>query len=181
MTEQRDAACCFTGHRKIPSEKLPELVHKLEIELKWLVSHGITEFYAGGALGFDTIAELVVLKMKRQNQPVHLHLELPCPDQCRYWSPNEIAAYKGIMELADSVSYCSDHYYSGVMHVRNRAMVDKSAYCVCYYDRDVASAGGKPPSGGTLYTVNYARRMGLSLINLCDEPPDDGQLEFSYL
>ncbi len=39
----------------------------------------------------------------------------------------------------------------------NRYLVDNSGVCVCYLTRD---------AGGTAYTVNYAKRQGLEIINL---------------
>ena len=57
-------------------------------------------------------------------------------------------------------------------------MVDASDYCICYWDKDTAS-GGKTGSG-TLYTVNYARKNGLRIVNLWDEPPEDAQLSFDF-
>ena len=36
-------------------------------------------------------------------------------------------------------------------------MVDNSSVCVCYLNRE---------SGGTAYTVDYARKNGLEIINL---------------
>lgn len=179
MSERRDAACCFTGHRKISGHSLSRLHKNLKLEISWLVSHGITEFYAGGALGFDTIAELEILNARRQNPAVRLHLALPCPEQHKYWNPRDVEVYNYIISNADSVVYVSDSYNAGVMHKRNRYLVENSAFCVCYYDREVSDA--KTGTGGTLYTVNYARRLGLTLINLYDEPPDDGQIEFDLI
>lgn len=49
------------------------------------------------------------------------------------------------------------HIARGCMHERNRRLVDNSAVCVCYLTQ---------PAGGTHYTVEYARRQGLSIINL---------------
>jgi uncharacterized phage-like protein YoqJ len=179
MSERCETACCFTGHRKIPKHYLGRLYENLNLEISWLISHGITEFYAGGALGFDTIAELSVLRARRANPIVKLHLALPCMEQKKFWKQRDIEVYDYILSNADSVVYLSEHYHAGAMHKRNRYLVEKSAYCVCYYDRsnpDVING-----SSGTLYTVNYARKLGLTLINLCDEPPDDCQIEFNLL
>lgn len=177
LSEQREHTCCFTGHRHISAEKLPKVIESLDIELGWLISHGITEFYTGGALGFDTISALAVLKAKRTNERIGLHLALPCPEQTKFWRSRDVEIYNYILSRADSIEYLSDHYHRGAMQLRNRRMVDSSRYCVCYYDNETASEGhGK----GTVYTVDYARRSGLTIINLCDEPPDDGQIEFSF-
>lgn len=42
---------------------------------------------------------------------------------------------------------------------RNRHLVDGSSYCVTYCVEQ---------SGGTAYTVDYARKNGLKIINLAD-------------
>ena len=43
------------------------------------------------------------------------------------------------------------------MQKRNRHLVDNSSACICYLTKS---------AGGTAYTVNYARRMGLRIINI---------------
>lgn len=43
------------------------------------------------------------------------------------------------------------------MYMRNRYMVDNSAFCVCYLNRQ---------KGGTMYTALYAMQEGLPLLNL---------------
>lgn len=178
MTFDLDKTCCFTGHRKIDNLKLPKIVEQLHLEIDWLRSHGIEHFIAGGALGFDTIAALTVLWHRQRGDNVKLHLMLPCPEQSQRWKPNEMAVYEDIKQRADSVTVLSDHYHGGVMHIRNRAMVDSARYCICFWDNSLQSDG--KAGGGTLYTVNYARKMGRRLINLYDEPPMDPQIEFNF-
>lgn len=177
MTPHISNSCCFSGHRKISPDKIPAIVEKLNFEISYLAEHGVEDFYAGGAVGFDTIAALSVLKYKQFQSAVKLHLILPCADQCRGWSKRDIDIYNNIRAHADSVQVLSDHYHGGVMHMRNRAMVDASGYCICYWEKD----NDKSERGGTLYTVNYARKLGRKLINLCDEPPEDIQIEFNFL
>ena len=46
---------------------------------------------------------------------------------------------------------------SGCMHVRNRHLVDFSSYCICYQTKE---------TGGTAYTVNYAKENGLIIYNV---------------
>lgn len=52
------------------------------------------------------------------------------------------------------VSWCANE--CGYMHKRNRYLVDNSSVCVCYLTED---------TGGTAYTVNYAIKSGLKVIN----------------
>lgn len=169
-------SCCFSGHRKISSDKIPSIVEKLNFEISYLAEHGVEDFYAGGALGFDTIAALSIIRYKQFKPAVKLHLMLPCADQCRGWSQHDIDIYNSICARADSVKILADHYHGGVMHMRNRAMVDASEYCICYWEKD----NGRPEHGGTLYTINYARKLGRKIINLCDDPPEDVQIEFNF-
>lgn len=41
--------CCFTGHRKLPIEKIPELRQLLFNQIVTLAAQGITRFACGGA------------------------------------------------------------------------------------------------------------------------------------
>ena len=86
-----------------------------------------------------------------------LILVLPCLTQTRGWPAADVAEYERIKGLADKVVYTSQAYTAGCMHKRNRHLVDNSSVCVCYLTKD---------SGGTAYTVRYARKRGLEVINL---------------
>ena len=46
------------------------------------------------------------------------------------------------------------------MHKRNRHLANNSSVCVCYLTEE---------SGGTFYTVNYAKQKGLEIINIPNE------------
>lgn len=178
LIDSREHTCCFTGHRKIPNERVNRLYEAISFEMSWLVSHGIVEFYAGGALGFDTIAALAVIDARNHNPRLKLNLALPCPEQAHGWNAQERETYDYILSAADSIYYCSEHYHNGVMQLRNRFMVEHSSICVCYYDKSLNNSS--VTRGGTLYTVNYARKMGLKLLNLGDEPPYESELEFDF-
>ena len=112
---------------------------------------------AGGALGFDTLAALTVLKLKTDFPQVQLFLALPCLEQTRGWPDADVKTYNLIRQQADEVVYVSDQYYRGCMHKRNRHLVDNSEVCICYMTA---------AKGGTAYTVDYARQKGLHVINL---------------
>lgn len=170
-------SCCFTGHRTISPKKINELVKKLELEIEWMISHGVKDFYAGGALGFDSIAALKVLWFKFNHLDVRLHLILPCPDQTKFWNKRDIDIYNDILNKADTVTVLSDKYDNSIMFKRNRAMVDACKYCLCFYD----SSNSGTKKGGTLYTVNYAKSLGRIVINLDDEPVESYPLEFSVI
>lgn len=152
----REQTCCSTGHRKIPVEEIGALTSRLEETIASLYKRGIHRFETGGALGFDTLAAQSVLRL-REKYHIELALILPCLSQTRNWRPEDIIEYERIKTQADQVLYTSQHYFRGCMHKRNRYLVDTSSICVCYLTRD---------SGGTAYTVHYARTRGLEIVNL---------------
>lgn len=79
----REKTVCFTGHRIIPPEKGIALSAQLQEEIKTLIQSGYRYFGAGGALGFDTIAEQAVLQLRHDFPQIRLILVLPCKDQTR--------------------------------------------------------------------------------------------------
>ena len=153
----KEDACCFTGHRDIPPEILPALAAKLEAAILELIADGIRYFYAGGALGFDTLAPENVLRLPDHFPQLQLILALPCREQTRGWFAASVKRYESILRRANEVVYTSEHYTRGCMQRRNRFMVDHSAVCVAYCTR---------ATGGSAYTLQYARKAGLRILLL---------------
>ena len=151
------ATVCFTGHREIPEGDYLRLANALEKILEELIAEGATVFRTGGARGFDTLAALKVLLLRRSHPHIRLELILPCPTQTRGWSQNDIALYEQILAQADSHRYVSVSYYNGVLQMRNRALVEGADICVAYLRHS--------HGGGTAYTAALALRRGLRLIN----------------
>lgn len=153
----KNITCCFTGHRHIPLSKRKAVVQRLKTELSALINNGYQFFMAGGALGFDTLAALTVLELKKEYGYIRLILVLPCENQTRGWNETDKQTYEYIKSRADNVVYTSREYCRGCMHKRNRHLVDNSSICICYLTED---------TGGTAYTVNYAKSKGLTIINI---------------
>lgn len=150
--------CCFTGHRDMSARDFRELPEKLDKLVAELVENeGVTDFRAGGARGFDSLAAIAVIKLKKTYPEVKLHLILPCKNQESRYSPLEKKLYNFTLHNADSVYYIQERYSNGVMFARNRALVDGSDICAAFMTR---------LRGGTYQTVNYARKKGIKLINL---------------
>ena len=155
----RETTCCFTGHREIPAEKYMYIKGRLDEELEMLIERGIKTFCAGGAKGFDTIAAMSVLAAKERHPEIRLSLILPCPEQADRWNEIDRLNYEEIKRRADEVTVVSEHYTKFCMQQRNRALVDSAGVCICYLEQT---------SGGTAYTVNYAQKSGIKIINLID-------------
>lgn len=154
----RNKTCCFTGHRNLPAGwGRWNLATKLEKAIIEQIEKGIQFFGAGGALGFDTLAAQTVLRLREKYTHIKLILVLPCLTQTRGWPTEDVAEYERIKAQADKVVYTAQEYTKGCMFKRNRHLVNHSSVCICYLTKE---------SGGTAYTVNYARENGLEVVNV---------------
>ena len=152
---------CFTGHREISPAHRLIINLRLSETIENLIEEGYSRFVAGGALGFDTLAAMTVLAMKKRYPYIRLALILPCREQADRWSEHNQRIYAAIMARADEVIYTADRYVSGCMQIRNRRLVDESSVCIAYLNKS---------AGGTAYTVRYAEQQGLAVINLANGP-----------
>lgn len=164
---ERSLGCCFTGHRPdaLPdhgNEKKPAMLVLrafLGSAIQEAIRDGITEFYAGGALGFDMIAAETVLRLRESDPRISLHLALPGHDQTNGWNTEQIARYNAILDKAASLWYASERCSPGSMQRRNRFLVDHTCRCIAYLRR---------MRGGTFYTVNYALDQEIKVLNLAE-------------
>lgn len=153
----KERTACFTGHRTIPFLQRRKIEKRTEEALIEAIKQGYRFFGAGGALGFDTLAAQTVLRLKKTYPQIKLILVLPCLSQTRGWRPEDIAEYERIKAAADKVVYTSQEYTRDCMFKRNRHLVDNSSLCIAYLTEN---------TGGTAYTVDYARSKGLIIRNV---------------
>lgn len=157
----KSACCCFTGHRNLPGKSIPLISYRLEQEIKKLINNeGVVAFFAGGARGFDMLAEETILSLKDCFPEIKLYLALPFPGQADKWSFSEKKKYEDFLTNCDWAGYLFERETKGCMHVRNRYLVDHCEYCISYQTKD---------EGGTAYTTSYAKKQGLSVINISNE------------
>lgn len=156
----REKSCCFTGHREIPEDGYYRIMFLLRQTVEKKIKEGYTTFCAGGALGFDTMAALAVLNLKRVYPHIQLHLYLPCRNQAEKWTSTDRQMYDRIIKASDRVEYISQEYTPFCMNRRNRALVDNSMLCIGYCTQ---------PKGGTAYTIGYAMDNGVDVINLAHD------------
>lgn len=126
----RNQTGCFTGHRNIPPDQCEVILSRLEATIVELISRGYRYFGTGGALGFDTMAAQVVLKLRKVYPHIRLILVLPCMNQTRRWKESDIVVYESIKAQADKVVYISQEYTPDCMRLRNRHLIDNSSVCV---------------------------------------------------
>ncbi len=150
---------CFTGHRNV--KETAELKKALIKQLVKLIDKGATDFYAGGAVGWDMLCERTVINLREKCPHIKLQLVLPCPaeEQIEKWSESDKRKYMELLSAADMVEVCSEHYYDGCMKLRNQRLVDLSDVCVCYYNESNKRSG-------TGQTVRMAEKKNICIINL---------------
>lgn len=155
----RNKTCCFTGHRKLPQNKIEHIIKRLNDEIDNLYHQGVTSFISGGALGFDQIATSLIIAKRDMGFDIRLIFALPCKNQDEHWSDDQKRLYRNLLAEADEIVYVSEEYQDSCMKKRNRYMVEHSAYCICALLRD---------RSGTSQTVSYARKKGLRVVNVAD-------------
>ncbi len=136
--------CALSGHRELENNfDQNALFYCLED----LVKEGYTYFCCGMALGFDLLALECLVELKKR---YHVRIEacIPFKGQKEKFSLSERRKYEELLEKCDVKTELCEHYYNGCMLARNRYMVDKC---------DILFAYCKKNTGGTYYTVNYAR------------------------
>ncbi len=165
--EERERICCFTGHRSLPENRLDAIEKTTRHVIRVLLYAGFRVFLCGGALGFDTLAERVLLDAREEEPELKLVLALPCRDQTKAWTrlPREqarqaVREYQRIKGQADAVCFVNDFYFDGCMRERNRFMVERASFCVGYYDGCLKSGAGQ--------TWRMAQKAGLKLYNVYD-------------
>lgn len=146
----------FTGHR--PS-KLNGYNPKDNKELLWklrglIVDHienkGVKIFITGMALGIDTWAALIVLKLKETYPDIQLIAAIPCANHPNKWNTESRNEWQSIVDRCDKVIYVSKEEYTPYcMMDRNKFMVNSSEYIIAVWD------GSK---GGTGNCVTYAQK-----------------------
>lgn len=157
-------ACAITGYRpeKLPfggdeaREEIDAVKRRIFCEILRMTREGVSIFISGMARGVDMWAAETVFQIRDTlpDRNVQLWAAIPYNRQAASWKDTDKERYARILERADRIEYISHAYYSGCFHKRNRWMVEHATHLLAVYD-------GK--TGGTRYTVNYARDRGLNM------------------
>ena len=146
--------CAFTGHRSLAGTDFDE--HLLERVVNYLVKNGYNRFLCGMAVGFDMKAAQAVLALKGLYN-IELVACLPCANQSERFSEKNKRLYREILSRCDDIIIMEMEYRNGCMQQRDRYLVDNCDVLVSFLRKN---------SGGTYYTVNYARKENKKIIEL---------------
>lgn len=158
--------CFFSGHRNLPADYIESIFKTTKDQIINAVTHGgIKDFYAGGAVGFDMIASIMVLSIKRSRfNNINLHIIMPTPDygNSQWKTTQQKEYYRIILQGAKSVSTVSADYYNGVFFTRNQRLTELGC------DLGIVYAEPRHHSGGTYSTIKMAEHNGTKVINIYD-------------
>ena len=159
---QKNKTLCFTGHRpnKLPwglNEKDDRCL-KMKVNLKEkiieAIENGYTYFISGMAIGFDIICAEMILELKKDYPQIKLICALPCKDQYKVWTSQQIKRYKQVISKCDEIRCLYDTYNDKCMLERNDYMLNNSSIVIALYNG---------LSGGTGYTIKKAKEKGLKI------------------
>lgn len=147
----------FTGHRpqsmygynlKVDGNR--RIIKWLRQHMERLVKHyDHVTFISGGALGVDTWAAEIALRLRKELGNCSLLMAIPCKNQDSRWPAASKKVYRRLLDEADEVHYVSEKTYDdNCMQDRNEYMVDNATALIAVWD-------GKT-SGGTFNCLEYA-------------------------
>ena len=152
--------CCFTGHRDIPVTEEAAVRSRLRKQIPDLLEKGYNTFLVGGARGFDMLAAEVLLDLReKEGKQLRLFSALPYPEWREFWPDESFAREERILKASDHVSFSKQKISRRAYLDRDRKMVDESSLCIAWCTRR---------SGGTAYTIRYALKNGIRVMNLAD-------------
>ena len=161
----RQESCCFTGHRpgKLPwkynenDTRCLALKRRLADAVETAYEEGYRHFLCGMAMGCDLYFCECVLALRERHPEVTVEAAIPCPTQADTWPEVQRERYWRLVADCDFETMVSSEYAPSCMQRRDRYMVDHASLLIAAFD-------GSP--GGTRYTVEYAMRRGLSIVDL---------------
>lgn len=161
----RQQSCSFTGHRpeKLPwkyEEDTPRAItlkERIFDVVEALYQSGLTHYICGMARGCDFYFAEAVLRLKEERPDITLEAALPFEGQSNRWPEQDRNRYFHLVSRCDYESLLQRTYTGDCMRRRNYYMVDNSAVLVAVYDGLF---------GGTMQTVNYAKKSGLEVVEI---------------
>ncbi len=153
-----EETCCFIGHRII--KETEELKSKLkEIIEKLITNENVNTFLFGSKSRFNDLCLELVTEIKEQHpqiKRVYVRAEYPSIN----------VEYKAYL-----LKHYEDTYYptkiigagKAAYVKRNFEMIDKSRFCLIYYDEEAIPTNRK---SGTKIALAYAKKQGNNIILL---------------
>jgi uncharacterized phage-like protein YoqJ len=143
-TGHYEKACCVTGHRDIPAEKMEYVKSELRKEVLQAVEDGYTYFISGFAKGTDLIFASIVADLMAEYPKLMLEAAIPYRKRMNTPDPE----FHRLIGKCKTIGVHSEEYNPASFMIRNRFMVSHSQRIIAVYD-----GRGK---GGTVFTMKEA-------------------------
>jgi uncharacterized phage-like protein YoqJ len=152
-------SCCFIGHRTVEATEKMQSFLSQTVE-KLITEENVDTFLFGSRSEFNTIALDIVTKIKEKYQHikrVYVRAEYPYID-------DQYTSY--LLKSYDETYFPEKIIGAGraVYVERNYEMINKSKFCVFYYDESLCDPKRK---SGTKIALDYAVKNNKTVIN-CD-------------
>ena len=170
MENEYKNSCCFFGHRKI--DESPELVEKLTKAIENLITDkNVYIFYFGSKSEFDSLCLKVITDLKEIYSHIkRVYVRSAYPDINESYENYLLESYEDTyypekIRGAGKASYVE----------RNQEMINKSYFCVVYYDESYTPQERKnnrkaivdyQPKIGTKIAYDYAVKKKRKIINI---------------
>ena len=167
MELNRESTACFTGHRMIASEKRHAVETSAERVARALVMRGYDTFLCGGALGFDTLAQQAVLRLRQELPEAELWLIMGADMFLKLESWKEA---RRIFAACSVAALCREKIDDGITLQRHAEELNRRYGADCRVLRhqvyEVSSTSvrdGDPATDGRLpeKVLDYIRERGL--------------------
>lgn len=153
--------CCVFGHREIneSEEFKKELIKNIE---QLIIDKNVDTFLFGSKSRFNSLCHLVVSDIKEKYphiKRIYIRAEYPDIDE----------SYKKYLLESYEDTYFPERIRGAGKSVfieRNFEMIDKSDFCIVYYDEENLPSNRK---SGTKIALNYAIKKGKEIIVLGTE------------
>lgn len=155
----QEKTCCFIGHRTINAteELKSQLTEAIE---KLITDEQVDTFLFGSKSEFNTLCLELVTELKEKYphiKRIYVRAEYPIIDE----------AYKTYLLNSYEDTYFPEKLLGAGKAVyieRNFEMIDKSRFCVFYYNPNNIPASRK---SGTLSALDYAEKQNKEVILFC--------------
>ena len=165
-----EKACCFFGHRKI--DKTPELIDRLTKEIEVLITEkDVGIFYFGSKSQFDDLWHKVVTELKEKYPHIKRVYVRSAYQHIPVWYEDSLLQHYEDTYFPEHIEKAGRASYVE----RNQEMINKSDFCVVYYDENYLPPRRKnsrrdltdyQPKSGTKVALDYAIKNGICINNV---------------
>ena len=166
----KEKSCCFFGHRRI--DETEELKNRLcGIVENLIVNEKVDTFFFGSKSQFDDLCHKIVTELKEKYPHIkRIYVRSAFQHIPDWYEDSLLQHYEDTyfpehMDKAGKASYVE----------RNQEMINKSDFCIVYYNENYAPPRRKnnkrdlldyQPKSGTKVALNYAIKKGTCIKNV---------------